>query len=72
MNGYAVIVEKADDGGYGAWSPELPGCVATGASYEQCVADMRDAVKFHLDGMREDGLAVPPPRAVGVLTICAA
>ena len=72
MNGYAVIVEKADDGVYGAWSPELPGCVATGASYEQCVTDMRDAVKFHLDGMREDGLAVPPPRAVGVLTICAA
>lgn len=72
MNGYAVIVEKADDGGYGAWSPELPGCVATGVSYEQCVADMHEAVRFHIDGMREDGLDVPTPRAVGALTICAA
>lgn len=72
MNGYAVIVERADDGGFGAWSPELPGCVATAQSYEQCIADMREAVRFHLDGLREDGLAVPEPRTVGALTIEAA
>lgn len=72
MNGYAVIVEQADDGGFGAWSPELPGCVATGPSYHECVADMREAVRFHLDGLREDGLEVPKARAVGALTIDAA
>ena len=72
MNGYAVIVERADDGGFGAWSPELPGCVATGQSYDECVDNMREAVVFHIDGLREDGLAVPVPSAVGALTITAA
>ena len=72
MNGYAVIVEQAEDGGYGAWSPELPGCVATGRSYEECVADMREAVRFHVDGLRQDGQDVPEPSAVGALTIDAA
>lgn len=72
MNGYAVIVERADDGGFGAWSPDLPGCVATGPTFDECVESMREALAFHLDGLREDGLAVPEPRAVGALTIAAA
>ena len=72
MTGYAVIIERAEDGGFGAWSPDLPGCVSTGRSYEECVDNMREAVSSHLDGLREDGLAVPEPSAVGALTIDAA
>ena len=72
MTGYAVITERAEDGGFGAWSPDLPGCVSTGRSYEECVNNMREAVSLHLDGLREDGLAVPEPSAVGALTIDAA
>ena len=72
MTGYAVITERTEDGGFGAWSPDLPGCVSTGRSYEECVNNMREAVSFHLDGLREDGLAVPEPSAVGALTIDAA
>ncbi len=44
MTGYAVIIERAEDGGFGAWSPDLPGCVSTGRSYEECVNNMREAV----------------------------
>ena len=72
MNGYAAIVEQADDGGFGAWSPELPGCVSAAQSFDECVSLARDAIAFHLDGLREDGLDVPEPRSVGALTICAA
>ena len=72
MTGYAVIIERVEDGGFGGWSPDLPGGVSTGRSYEECVNNMREAVSFHLDGLREDGLAVPEPSAVGALTIDAA
>ena len=44
MTGYAVITERVEDDGFGAWSPDLPGCVSTGRSYEECVNNMREAV----------------------------
>lgn len=72
MIGYGVIVEQAEDGTFGAWSPELPGCVATAQSYDECVALMTEAVAGHLALMREYGDPIPPPRAVGALTIAAA
>ena len=72
MNGYVVVVERDEDGTFGAWSPDLPGCVATAQSYDECVALMREAVAGHLDVMREHGDPIPPPRAIGALTISAA
>lgn len=57
---YAVVIEKAE-GNYSAYVPDLPGCVATGASVAEVEAEIREAIAFHLEGMREDGLSVPVP-----------
>ncbi len=57
---YAIVIEKAD-GNYSAYAPDLPGCVATGASVEEVEAQMREAIAFHLDGLREDGALIPVP-----------
>jgi predicted RNase H-like HicB family nuclease len=67
--GYAVIIEQADDGGYGAWSPDLPGCVALGDTIDECLAEMRDAVDLYIEVLRERGEQVPEPRAVQVATL---
>lgn len=55
---YAVVIEKAE-GNYSAYVPDLPGCVATGATVEEVEREIRQAVVFHIEGLREDGLAVP-------------
>jgi predicted RNase H-like HicB family nuclease len=57
---YAVVIERAASN-YSAYVPDLPGCVATGASVEEVEARIREAIAFHLDGLREDGLPVPQP-----------
>jgi predicted RNase H-like HicB family nuclease len=57
-----IIVEKTATG-YSAYSPDVPGCVATGASREEVERAMREAIQFHLDGLRADGAAVPEPQA---------
>lgn len=72
MSAYLVIIEKAPDGGFGAWCPDLPGCVALGDTYDECVAEMRDAVAFHLEGLRAEGQPIPMPTAVGADTVKAA
>lgn len=72
MSTYAVIIERADDGGYGAWSPDLPGCVALGDSPDEALNEMTDAIHFHLEGLRQDGERVPQPSTVRVATIEAA
>ncbi|MDQ2788372.1 MAG: hypothetical protein DLM60_07655 [Pseudonocardiales bacterium] len=60
MTSYVILIDETPDGGFGAWAPDLPGCVALGDSYQECVAEMREAVAFHLEGMRADGLPIPP------------
>ena len=70
--GYAVIVEQGEDGGFGAWSPDLPGCVAVADTYDECVQLMREAVPLHVDSLRAHGDPVPSPSIVGVLTVEAA
>jgi predicted RNase H-like HicB family nuclease len=57
---YAVVIEKAE-GNYSAYVPDLPGCVATGATIEEVESELREAIALHIEGMREDGLAVPEP-----------
>lgn len=59
MSSYVVLIDTTPDGGYGAWAPDLPGCVALGDTFDECLTQMRDAVAFHLDGLRDDGIAVP-------------
>jgi len=57
---YAVVIEEANSN-YSAYVPDLPGCVATGASVYETEQAIREAIKFHLEGLREDGAPIPPP-----------
>ena len=57
---YAVVIEKAENN-YSAYVPDLPGCVATGATLEQTETEIRQAIQLHIEGMREDGLPIPDP-----------
>lgn len=57
---YAVVIEQADSN-YSAYVPDLPGCVATGATIKAAESEIREAIKFHIEGMKEDGQAVPAP-----------
>jgi predicted RNase H-like HicB family nuclease len=54
---YAIVIEKAN-GNYSAYVPGLPGCVATVKNTER---EIRDAIRFHIDGLKEDGLPIPKP-----------
>lgn len=60
---YAVVIEKAN-GNYSAFVPDLPGCVATGRTVEEVEREIRSAIRFHIEGLREDGLAVPGPTSI--------
>ena len=55
---YAIVIEKAE-GNYSAYVPDLPGCIATGATVPEVDAEIRESIELHLEGMREDGLAIP-------------
>lgn len=57
---YAIVIEKAESN-YAAYVPDLPGCVATGDTVEDTEQRIREAIEFHLRGMREDGLPIPEP-----------
>ena len=56
---YAIVIEKAEDN-YSAYVPDLPGCIATGATVAEVESEIREAIIFHLEGLREDGLPLPP------------
>ena len=58
---YAIVIEKAESN-YSAYVPDLPGCVATGASIQQVEAEIREAIEFHIEGLRAEGLPVPEPK----------
>ncbi len=60
---YAVVIE-GEPGSYSAYAPDLPGCVRVGATLEEVLAEMQQAIRFHLDGLREDDLPIPPPASV--------
>jgi len=57
---YAVVIEHAGSN-FSAYVPDLPGCVATGATLPETEVAIREAISFHLDGLREDGAPIPPP-----------
>jgi predicted RNase H-like HicB family nuclease len=58
---YLIVVEPTDTG-FSAYSPDLPGCIATGGDRDEVEREMRSAIEFHLEGMREEGLEVPDPK----------
>ncbi len=57
---YLIVLEKTDTG-FSAYSPDLPGCVSTGATQEEVVANMKEAIALHIDGLRDEGYSAPPP-----------
>ena len=57
---YAIVIEKAE-GNFSAYVPDLPGCIATGSTIAEVESEIREAISFHLEGMREDGVPVPEP-----------
>jgi predicted RNase H-like HicB family nuclease len=57
---YAIVIEKSESN-YSAYVPDLPGCVATGASIRQVETEIREAIEFHIEGLREDGNLIPLP-----------
>ena len=62
MKKYLVVVEETVTG-FSAYSPDLPGCIATGATRDEVEQEMREAMKFHIEGMRLEGQAVPDPHS---------
>jgi predicted RNase H-like HicB family nuclease len=57
---YAVVIERGERN-YSAYVPDLPDCVSVGDTLEEAKAEIREAIEFHLEGMREDGLPIPKP-----------
>ena len=57
---YLIVIEPTGTG-YSAYSPDLPGCVSTGATHEEVERNMHEAIEFHLEGLRREGYRVPEP-----------
>jgi predicted RNase H-like HicB family nuclease len=62
MKRYLIVMERTATG-YSAYSPDLPGCVSTGRDRADVEANMREAIKLHVDGLKQDGQPVPEPRS---------
>lgn len=60
---FAIVIERAG-GNYSAYVPDLPGCVATGDTVGEVEREISDAIRFHIDGLRADGLPVPQPTSI--------
>jgi predicted RNase H-like HicB family nuclease len=60
---YAVVIEKGERN-YSAYVPDLPGCASVGDTLDQVKTEIRAAIEFHLDGLREEGLPVPKPTSL--------
>ena len=63
MHKYLIVIEKAE-GNYSTYSPDLPGCIATGNSPEEAKENMHEAIRMHLEGLKEDGLPIPGPESI--------
>jgi predicted RNase H-like HicB family nuclease len=59
---YAIVIEQAGDN-FSAYVLDVPGCIATGNTLAEVEEHIREAIEFHLEGMRQDGLAIPEPRS---------
>ena len=66
LSEYTVVIEEGN-GGYGAYVPELPGCVAVADTRTEAVQMIHEAIEFHIEGLREEGMEVPEPRSTAEL-----
>ena len=62
MNKFLVIIEKTETG-FSSYSPDLDGCVATGRTKKEVEKNMYEAIQFHLEGLKEEGISIPPARS---------
>ncbi|MGH6854575.1 MAG: type II toxin-antitoxin system HicB family antitoxin [Aestuariivirga sp.] len=60
---YAIVIEKAN-ANYSSYIPDLPGCIATGKTIPEVENQIREAIRFHLEGLMEDGVPVPAPTSI--------
>jgi predicted RNase H-like HicB family nuclease len=60
---YAVVIEKAENN-YSAYVPDLPGCIATGDTVVEVENEIREAIRFHIEGLKADGIAIPEPTGI--------
>lgn len=60
---FAILIEETATG-FSAYAPDLPGCVATAATVKEVEHEMREAIRFHIDGLKEDGLPLPRPTSI--------
>lgn len=68
---YTIIIEQAGNN-FSAYAPDLPGCITTGQTKEETLRNMREAIEFHLEGLREDGEPVPEPTTTAAVIEVAA
>ncbi len=68
---YLIVIEKTKTG-YSAYSPDLPGCVSTGTTREETEKNMHEAIAFHLDGLKAEGLEIPQPSSTSAYIVIAA
>jgi predicted RNase H-like HicB family nuclease len=62
MSQYLIVIEPTDTG-FSAYAPDLPGCVSTGQTRQEVEENMKEAIAFHIDGLREEGLPISQPRS---------
>jgi predicted RNase H-like HicB family nuclease len=67
-----LIVVEQTDSGFSAYAPDVPGCVATGSTRDEVERTMREAIEFHLEGLRAEGTAAPEPHAYATMVEVAA
>ena len=60
---FAIVIEKAENN-YSAYAPDLPGCVATGSTIEETEKQIKEAIHFHIEGLKQDGLPIPEPTTI--------
>ena len=65
MNRYLIVIEMTEIG-FSAYSPDLPGCVSTGATRQEVEANMKEAIEFHLDGLKQERYPIPEPTTESV------
>ncbi len=63
---YTVVIERGENS-FGAYVPDLPGCVAAGETREETLRLIQEAIEFHLEGLKEDGLDIPEPTSTSEL-----
>lgn len=71
MHRFLIVVENAGEN-FSAYSPDLPGCVATGATHDEVEMNMYEAIQLHIEGLREDGLPIPASTSIAEYVVVGA